>query len=482
MKNTFKAHPLTIYYFIKPYSFVFILPVLKGLIQYIFYREITGVLFLELVLLTGLLLLALLRLFAFKVHFEEETLTIKRGFFIRQTSTINKRYISSVEISRDPLDLLFGSARIRINTEAGRRNSPDFQLKMKYKDAQRLYFLLYGEDITIKNKFSPVKVALMSAATSSAGTGLLIGVPVINQIGRTLGVSLADMLFYELNTVSHKINTYTPPVVNLITLIALVAYSFSFLVSFFRNVGFSLGQNGGKIEIRSGFFTKRQTVFKKESINNVCIEQNPVMRLFHVFSLRASVAGYGCGRNERALLMPCAPENEIKEMFRTCFSTLSPDGSYLKAPHNYRNGRRFLYVPTLLAVIVIALAILEGVFFPELISPILFANSVLLVLVVYYGNISVKSYRQGKISFGDNVTAQGGHGLSYRKLYCKKEKIGVIKITRTPADLKYDTCKVKLTVCSESADSIRIKNISYPSLCRNVENCYGIDGIYCEKG
>ena len=65
MKTTFKAHPLTIYYFIKPYSFVFILPVLKGLIQYIFYREVTGVLFLELVLLTGLLLLALLRLFAF---------------------------------------------------------------------------------------------------------------------------------------------------------------------------------------------------------------------------------------------------------------------------------------------------------------------------------------------------------------------------------------------------------------------------------
>ena len=49
MKKEFKAHPLMIISLIKPFLFILILPVLKGVVQYIIRREVTGVLTLELI-------------------------------------------------------------------------------------------------------------------------------------------------------------------------------------------------------------------------------------------------------------------------------------------------------------------------------------------------------------------------------------------------------------------------------------------------
>lgn len=478
MKTTFKAHPFMMYYFIKPFLFVFILPVLKGAVQYLLFKRITGILFYEVLLLVGLLAVALGRLLAFKIEVDDNCLTVKRGIFLRQTAVIDKNRISSIIMDRTPADFLLGSVTFKLNTEAGLVKSPDFKLKLWNSDSKRLYSLIYGDTASVKVKFPHLKVALMAAATSSAVTGLIVGAPVINQAGKMLGVSLADVLFNQINSVSQKINTYTPPIVNSITIIVLAAYIFSFLVSFFKHLGFSLSAGGDKMEIRSGLFVKRHSIFKKRSVNNVCIEQTPLMRLFHVFSLCVSVAGYGDGKNERAVIVPCGSDRSIKDLFSVYFPHFEKIGSTQKAPGNYRNGRRFLFVPTLLSVFIVATAIVEGLLFPEFISLVLFINSILMALVVYYGNVCLKDFRTARISFGDNVFASGSVGISRRRIYVEKEKIGVIKIARTPADRKYNTCKVKINVRSESADGIRIKNIEYAGICENIENCYGIKGIY----
>ena len=44
MKKEFHAHPLMLVSLIKPFLFVLVLPVLKGVIQYIIKRRVTGVL------------------------------------------------------------------------------------------------------------------------------------------------------------------------------------------------------------------------------------------------------------------------------------------------------------------------------------------------------------------------------------------------------------------------------------------------------
>lgn len=482
MKSDFKAHPFMMYYFIKPFLFVFVIPVIKGIIQYIFFAEITGVLFLETIFLSILFIFALLRLLAFKIRVDADSLVIEKGIFVKTRCVIARNAISSISADRNLFDFLFGAVTFNINTEAGRPNSPDFRLKLSVSDAKRLYSLLYNEKKSVAMRFSHIKVAAVAAATSSAVTGLVLGVPIINQAGKMLGLSLSDLLLNKISGLSHRINTYTPPIVNIITIIALAAYGFSFLISFFRYIGFSLNSSDEQMEIRSGFFVRKHTVFKKKSVNDVLMEQTPLMRLFHTFSLCVSVAGYGDAKKERAIAVPCGQKRQIKTLMKAYFPDLCVYKTCLKAPRNYRNGRRFLFVPTLLSVLVVLSAIIEGLMFPAFISLVLFLNSIFLIVIVYYGNLCLKDYRTARISFGENIFAASSVGLSRREMYCKREKIGVIKISRTPADRKYNTCKIKLFVCSESSDSIRIKNIDYLSVLENIEKCYEIDGITSKNG
>ena len=50
MKKIFKAHPLMILSFVKPFLFVLLLPVIKGFLQYVTVKTVDGVLGLEIFL------------------------------------------------------------------------------------------------------------------------------------------------------------------------------------------------------------------------------------------------------------------------------------------------------------------------------------------------------------------------------------------------------------------------------------------------
>lgn len=44
MKREFKAHPFMILNYMKPFLFVLVIPLLKGIVQYILYKRATGIL------------------------------------------------------------------------------------------------------------------------------------------------------------------------------------------------------------------------------------------------------------------------------------------------------------------------------------------------------------------------------------------------------------------------------------------------------
>ena len=73
---------------------------------------------------------------------------------------------------------------------------------------------------------------------------------------------------------------------------------------------------------------------------------------------------------------------------------------------------------------------------------------------------------------GDSISAQGSKGFTTCELYCSKENIGQIKITRVFADKKQNTCNVKLIVSSESADSISVNHINFTDAMKQIQNCY----------
>lgn len=457
---------------VKPFLFVLILPVLKGLLQYLLSRRITGVLSLEIIAASVVFLVAFLSFRAFRITVDDKTVIINRGFIIKTVAVINRERISSVTSKRGPLDVIFASVTYKVNTEAGASGKTDFSFKLRKKDAKEVFLYLYGEEDRTTVRFNLLKSAIFAAATSSAITGLVVGVPIINNLGRILGIALSQALFDEINNASKRFDKYFPPIVNILTLILIAGYIAAIFITFIKMLGFGVSIGKGKIEVKSGIILKRRTVFKKAAVNDVCIEQTPVMRLFKMFSMRAAVGGYGDKRGEKAIIVPAASHQEIKSRFEAYFPFLSPDGEYLSAEQSKRNIMRFLWPSRFAAALDIAFTVSLSLFFRPISRLLIFVGIAVMLLIVYYGNLCYKCYKSGCLCISENVFASGFSGFTVRELYSAKTNVGEIKLIRTPADRKYSTCKAEIVICSESADKIKVRNIDYEKTLKMIENCY----------
>lgn len=466
------AHPFMIIRFLKPFWFIAVFPLIKGLIQYILYRDVSGVLTLESVALGIVFFIAVLRWRSISIRIEDDYLTVKQGFLFKKTAKIDIKRLSSVTMSENPADILFRAVNCKINTEAGRASNTDFNIKLYRNDARELYAFLYGDEGRTALRSPTFKIALMSATTSSAFSGLIIGVPTANRAADLLGIALSELFIDKIKLKSNSFTTVFPTTVQIITLILVAAYLFSALVSFFRNLFFRVKMGGDKLEICSGFFVKRKTVFRKSCVNNVIIEQTPLMRLCRRFSMGVNVAGYGNIKGERAIVAPFGKHSEIRDKFLLFFPFLACDGHIISAQHGYGSMMRFFFVPTLLFALLMAFTVPAIYFFPYFDRLIIFISMVLAALICYYSNLCLYNYRFGRIRFGSNISARSSSGFNIRELYCERERVGEIKLIRYPADRINGTCKVKLTVRSENADSIRVRNVDYLRVRNEIYNCF----------
>ena len=71
-------------------------------------------------------------------------------------------------------------------------------------------------------------------------------------------------------------------------------------------------------------------------------------------------------------------------------------------------------------------------------------------------------------NFGENIFIRSRKGLKTCELYCPKEKIGEIKITRFFTDFYYKTCRVRITVRSEGADTMRVRHLNYYEVMKEI--------------
>ncbi len=468
----FKAHPTMIFKIIKPYLFILILPFIRAFLQYITIGKTKGTIYFELLAIGLVAIAAFCGWRAIKIKIKNNRLIIEKGFFIKSRSVIDISCISSISIRQNIFDAITKGATCAINTEAGRPKKNDFSFKLYKSDAKLLFYLIYGSENTKKVQFSPFGIALFVASTSSAVTGLIIGVPIINKTGDLVNVALSDALLKQINDFTERIGGYLPPIVNTITLIFIISYSISFAVSFFKRVKFKLDIGESIVEIRSGLITCKKIAFKKKNINNICLEQTLLMRLFKRYSMRASIGGYGDNKGEKATLVPIARRKVLESYLKTHFRLLNDDKNKIMPTQNKTTLNRFLFVPGLIFLITIGVTSIITIKFSYFNRYIWFLLMIVVCVDVYYASICYYNYKQSKFSFDDTIMLSGSNKFTIRELYCEKNKIGVIKISQTLADIKFHTCKLKLVVRSESADSVKIKNISLKAVTDSINRIY----------
>ena len=476
MKTEYRAHPFMVWKFVKPYLFVLLFPVVRVFIQYLHLGKFFNSFYwFEISFFAVIFLFAVLRCFLFKVSCDGKIVTIRSGIFFVKRADIEISKLSSVQTVRNPFDIMFGAMTFRINTEAGEKTKSDYEFKLKFKEAKELSNILYGNDTVSKQRFSPFKVAIMAAATSSAFTGMIIGVPLIKKAGDLLGIALSDMLWSEINNVSSKIESSFPPIVNAITLVFLLAYGVSFVYSFVKFLNFKVIMGENRLEVRSGFITKVRTAFDRLSVIDVRIEQTALMLLLKRFSMKVNVAGFGESKSESQVMVPSGKYLEIERDFSFYFPFLTPSDNYLLPQRGMLAVSRFLYWPSIYLIATLSISIPLALRFSDFDRFILFLTIVALVVIFYYAYICSFQYRNCKLSFGDNIYVKSKRWLRTCELCCPKERVGQIKLTRVFTDFFYKTCKVRITVCSETADSIKLPHYDYESVKQAVFECYGLE-------
>ncbi len=474
MNKTFRAHPLMIFNFLKPFLFVLLIPVVRGIIQYAAHGEYDSILYFEVMLLIALFVIGLLRWWCFKLILNEEkhTITVVSGLIFRRTAKINVDRLSSVQTKQNPLEFICRAVTFRINTEAGNIDKADYEFKLSVKSAKNVSTLLYGKGEQKKIRFSIFKIAVLAATTSSAFTGILVGVPLIYRAGNLLEIAVSDMLINEINNVSQKIETYFPPVVNAISLVFLGSYLFSFFYSLFNYLNFQLRLGEDKMEIRSGLFVRTRTAFKKAAINNVRIEQSFLMLLLKRFAMRVSVGGYGESKGRSEVVIPLEKGQEIRNHFAEYLPFFKCDtGVYIKPRATAINRSRFLFFPTIYFIVASVSAIILGIRFEDFTRFIIFSLWVVGTLIFIHAWFCLFECFKGKIDFGENIFIRSRKGLKTCELYCPKENVGEIKLVRFPADIWHHTCRLRVTVRSERADSLCVRHLDYATV-KNIVNEY----------
>jgi len=478
MNKTYRAHPFMILSFIKPFLFVLVLPLATALIRYLTDRKLTNILALEIFCFSAIVLLGFARFLAFKLIFTEDLLTIKSGIVFARTSKIKFSRISSVQVERNPIDMIFGSVTCKINTEAGSFKRSDFKFKLKYKDSLELSELLFADKTISRVRFSAVKVAIMAAATSSAATGMIVGVPILHRVGKLLGIGLEQMLFDEITNVSSKFQNYFPPIVNTVTLVVLFAYAISFCYSFIKHINFKLSFGEERLTVRSGFFVRKKTAFMRSRVNNAKLEQTLIMRLIRRYSMKVSVGGFDDAKSVSQVVVPSGRKKTILDEFTEYFPFLKTTGSSICPEKRLMIKNRFLLWPSVYLLLTLGLSIYFCLRFPDFDRLIQFLTLVLLAFVMFYAFACLYEYHHGSLRLGENIFAQSNRFFGTRAMYCPKDNIGQIKITRFPLDKVQGICRVRITVCSENADSIRVRFINHSKAVEKISECFDLENYF----
>ncbi|MBQ7725767.1 MAG: PH domain-containing protein [Clostridia bacterium] len=474
MSQEVRAHPLMTATLMKPFWFVLILPLVKGVVQVLANREISGVWGLEAVAFVPVFVTAWLRCRSCRLRCEDGFLIVKNGLFFRKVAIIPQNSLSSIRFFQNPFDAVFRAVTFELHTEAGPERRADFKGKLRCRDSEKLAHLLMGEKPRETVRVSAVRVALMSAATSSAVTGLLFAVPVIRRAGKLLGLAIDRLLLDELQTVSSRFHTLFPPFINFITLLFLLSQIVAFLLSFLKTVRFTLSHDEEILEVRSGFFVRRHAFFRKRAVCVVKIEQTPLMRLFRRFMMKVSVGGYGDARAETAVLLPFGRRGELRRAMRAFFPELVPRGVPLRAKRDRRTLYRSLFRPASGFFLLVSLSAVLSAFLPDMRPLIVFFTLIGTVLLAYQGFLSVTACKQAKVIFSHGLYAKNIVGFRTVEWFCRKENVGEIKLTRSPADRRHGTCSFSVTVRSQAADRLQVRFLTNSAARKHLSDFYSL--------
>jgi uncharacterized membrane protein YdbT with pleckstrin-like domain len=216
----------------------------------------------------------------------------------------------------------FNAVRLQLESEAksvfNRRRSSDIVIVTNRIIAGRLFYRLkhgvsagkiFGKKssrtVSYRNPRSMLFVfsILFSSAFSGGVYLFLLLYQSTDIIGETLGLRYSDIISGFTEFAQSLIDGISSTLVAIIVIIA-GGWLYSFISNILRMQHYRLTMKSKYIEIKGGYFSRRNYHINRDYINYTDIRQNMVMKLFGLYSINIGCTGYGRLRGEVPVFIP----------------------------------------------------------------------------------------------------------------------------------------------------------------------------------
>lgn len=434
-------------YDIQKWLILLLIPVLRALLtdrnsDAIIYSSLTDIAF------AGVLLIYAYTKWRQARYSLHEGLMFRRGLVWQRELHIFEGHAASIEVERTPLMWLVKGRRVRINT-AGLRKRADATLYLpeiaaeaydKQKDRYEHHYV------------APVlPILVLSASSSNAALGFLTLAPILRQAGQIIGREVTGDVY---GLVNRLISFGLPPLLNTTANILIIGWCFAFLRTFIRTADFYSERSENQLHLISGMISRRNTYIDCSRITTLEIRQTLFMRLFHLYSVIITVAGYGREKGARPVIIPAARPEEIRRALKsllpeypTCSHVLHPDKHAFWA---------YTWLPLLFTLCSLVPLVMNGIY------------TVIAALWFIIGSwwLCIRLYGYLRAGFGVDeraVTMRYPYGLALYEIHIPQEVADCIVIYRNPWQIRKGTCTVELRTFGEKRRRHRVNALPYES-------------------
>lgn len=441
-----RPHPLYIWYDARKWIWLLLIPVLRAVFSP---RDAIFILLSSLRDL-GLALLLIgysamkWRGARYRLH---NGITLDQGLLFRHSLRVVADDAASVEVERTPFMWLLRGCRVRINT-AGLRRRADATL---YLPARTAHGLLGTQARKQSRRYSarPWPILVLAASGSNAAVGLLTLAPALRQSGRVLGAQVPDRVY---GLVDRILSLGLPPLLNSLANLLVLSWGVAFLGSWLRNTGFTACRAGSELHLASGLLTRRHIVIDSRKITALELRQTLFMKMFRLYTATITAAGYGREKGARPVVVPaararelCAALDGLMPDYPICSSCLRPKFSSIM---------RYIGTPLSWMAVGLLPLWLGGVW--KMVAAIWFIGTTWWLLIrlagFFWSGFGVSS---------EAVTMRYTRGLALYAVHVPLEVADCAIISRSPWQVRFDTCTVELHCFGEKHRRHRVLALPY---------------------
>lgn len=190
----------------------------------------------------------------------------------------------------------------------------------------------------------------------------------------------------------------------------------------------------GKIIVKQDFWLKSHREIPFTSVQSVAIIERPILKLFSASLICINTVVAEKRRSELKFAMRTRDAKQIAEAI---FKRETPDDD------EWKNVKVSL-------VAAISSSAIVG-FFTGL--------PVIGKIAAIFCKVFVSRTEKSRVSLKEIVVAGGTHWLTYKQIYCKKQKLCEIKTLQNPFDIKRGTSSLKLTVSAGKNKKVKIRRL-----------------------